>query len=117
MTGGQIRPTLRQDIERVINSHSRENVSGTPDFILAEYLLAALDNAEAVIKARDRWYRFEPMLGTVPAVDPRPPLTHAGEVSRAARAQLGVLRHGECVSCGRADGEPHHPDCAEEIGT
>ena len=86
--------TLREDIEAAISRHSRENVSGTPDFILAEYLLAALDNAEAVIKARDRWYRFEPTLGTVPAVS-----------------------HEECASCGRADGEPHHPDCAEEIGT
>ncbi len=64
------RPSLREDIEHVLNRHSRENRSGTPDFILAECILAALDSIEAAIMARDAWYSFEAKLGTVPAVDP-----------------------------------------------
>jgi hypothetical protein len=63
--------TLREDIEAAINRHNRENRSGTPDFILAECVLAALDSIEAAIIARDAWFSFTPMIGgTVPAVDP-----------------------------------------------
>lgn len=40
--------TFREDIERVINCHSRENKSDTPDYVLSQYLcdcLAAYDRA------------------------------------------------------------------------
>ena len=62
--------TLREDLEHLINRHSRENASGTPDFILAEYLLSQLASVEATIKARDVWWGFVPKIGgSVPAVD------------------------------------------------
>lgn len=68
--------TLREDIEATINRHHRENESGTPDFILAEYLLAALASVEATIKARDKWWGFEPHLGgKIPAYGDGPGLS------------------------------------------
>ena len=41
---------------REINSVSRENVSNTPDFILAEFLAAALVAFENASLAREKWY-------------------------------------------------------------
>lgn len=48
--------SLRADIESAINRASRENASNTPDFILAEYLTAALEAFEAATAAREKWY-------------------------------------------------------------
>jgi hypothetical protein len=58
---------LRSKIESAINSCSAENVSNTPDFILAEFLtdcLAAFDKASW---AREKWYgiKSKPREGTV----------------------------------------------------
>lgn len=44
------------DLARVLNKHSRENNSGTPDFILADYLLHALIAFETAISNREKWY-------------------------------------------------------------
>ena len=47
---------LREDIQTTLNRHSAENVSNTPDFILAMYLencLAAFDEA---VQQRESWY-------------------------------------------------------------
>jgi hypothetical protein len=45
---------LEQEIRRVLNKHSAENGSNTPDFILAGYLMACLKAYnEATIKARE----------------------------------------------------------------
>lgn len=48
--------TLTQDLAAVINSHSRENASNTPDFILADYLVACLIAFEAASNHRGAWY-------------------------------------------------------------
>ena len=47
---------LQKDIERLINSHCRENKSNTPDFILAEYLMDCLKAFEKTSNAREKWY-------------------------------------------------------------
>lgn len=44
----------------VINRHSRERGSDTPDFLLADYLVSCLDAYGAAVKARDKWFSFEP---------------------------------------------------------
>lgn len=49
-------PTLAQDLARVLNRHSAENRSGTPDFILAHYLMGCLRAWDLGTRARDRWY-------------------------------------------------------------
>ena len=55
---------VRQDREKtfkealciLINTHSRENGSDTPDFIIAEYLYNCLKNFDATMQARKKWY-------------------------------------------------------------
>ncbi|MCK9209213.1 MAG: hypothetical protein M0P61_00115 [Ignavibacteriaceae bacterium] len=45
-----------KDIATIINQHSRENASNTPDFILAEYLERCLITFEMASNAREKWY-------------------------------------------------------------
>lgn len=47
---------FRSSLEHLINSHSRENGSDTPDFILAEYLHDCLDAWDRAVKRREKWY-------------------------------------------------------------
>jgi hypothetical protein len=78
--------SLRDDLEQMINAHSRENLSGTPDFILASFLLDCLTTYEATVIARDAWFGSSPKIaGTVPAVD-RPEFTERRQ--HAAERQL-----------------------------
>lgn len=44
------------ELATVLNRHSAENGSNTPDFILAEYLERALANFDATVTARGTWY-------------------------------------------------------------
>lgn len=47
---------FRKELEELVNKHSKENGSDTPDFILAEYLNACLATFDAAINAREQWY-------------------------------------------------------------
>jgi hypothetical protein len=47
---------LRKDIESAINKSSAENGSNTPDFILAEFMVACLAAFDAGVKGRETWY-------------------------------------------------------------
>lgn len=47
---------LRSEVQHAINRHSAENGSNTPDFILADYLVACLDAFDHAVKAREFWY-------------------------------------------------------------
>jgi len=49
-------PDLKAEIMSAINCASRENVSNTPDFILANYLLDCLTAFEKASNAREQWY-------------------------------------------------------------
>ena len=48
--------TFDQELQSLINRHSKESASDTPDFILAMYISAALDAFNAAVKRRDEWY-------------------------------------------------------------
>ena len=45
-----------KDLAALINRYSIEGGSNTPDFILADYMLMALENYEAANNRRERWY-------------------------------------------------------------
>jgi len=47
---------LRDDLAALLNRYSQENGSNTPDFILAEYLLACLATWNTHVVQRDVWY-------------------------------------------------------------
>lgn len=48
--------TLAEEIAVVLNRHSAENGSDTPDFILAQYLLGCLATFNKAVLARSAWY-------------------------------------------------------------
>ena len=47
---------FRRELEALINRHSRENGSYTPDFILAHYLAGCLTVFDETVKWREQWY-------------------------------------------------------------
>jgi len=50
---------FRKEISNVINDHSKESGSDTPDFILAEYLEMCLEAFDVTTKSRKNWYKGE----------------------------------------------------------
>lgn len=48
--------TFREKLEALINHHSMENGSDTPDFILAEFLADSLRAFDKATNARCSWY-------------------------------------------------------------
>jgi hypothetical protein len=48
-------PRFEDDLRSLINQHSKENESNTPDFILAKYMDACLDAFRFAVNARERW--------------------------------------------------------------
>jgi hypothetical protein len=47
---------FEKELEHLINCHSLENGSDTPDFMLAEYLRGCLENFNRVVRKRSIWY-------------------------------------------------------------
>ena len=56
--GDETDPDLdfRRKLTSLLNIHSMENRSNTPDFILADYLIKCLAAFDSVMIARNRWY-------------------------------------------------------------
>lgn len=50
------RESFRDELETLLNKHSMENGSDTPDFILAEYLSDCLGTWDKAVQQRERWY-------------------------------------------------------------
>lgn len=47
---------FRVGLRELINKHSMENYSSTPDFILAEYLMSCLENYNITAHRVEGWY-------------------------------------------------------------
>ena len=52
-----MRTEFRQELESLLNTHSMEGGSDTPDFILAQYLDECLKAFDIATALRDQWYR------------------------------------------------------------
>lgn len=52
--------TFEKELQSLINRHSKENDSDTPDYLLAEYLVKCMDNYALIIKKRDAWFGHKP---------------------------------------------------------
>jgi len=52
-------PCFLNELQHLINRHSLENGSNTPDYILAEYLGECMMAFDRATKARDKWYGVE----------------------------------------------------------
>lgn len=48
--------SLFKELTDLLNKHSKENESNTPDFILAKYLIGCLMAFNAAMIDRDSWY-------------------------------------------------------------
>lgn len=51
--------TFEQELAQLLNSYSKENESNTPDFILAQYMIACLDAFTKASRDREKWYGKE----------------------------------------------------------
>ena len=56
MREGKEKAIFKNDLRDLINTHSRENGSDTPDFILAQYIENCLFSFEIAIQDRETWY-------------------------------------------------------------
>ena len=45
--------SFKKDLIALLNAHSQEGSSDTPDFILAQYLMVALNGFESAVSERD----------------------------------------------------------------
>ena len=63
------RAGFRKDLEHLINKHSMENESNTPDFILADFMMECLDAYNKYVIARGKWYGSHPVIDKT-VVDP-----------------------------------------------
>ena len=54
-----VQSVLAEDLTALLNRHSRENQSDTPDFILATYLERCLEAFEAASNHRGQWWSPE----------------------------------------------------------
>lgn len=48
--------TFESELIELVNKHSMENASDTPDFILAQYLYGCLCQFNMAVKLREGWY-------------------------------------------------------------
>jgi hypothetical protein len=61
------------ELQQLINRHSKENESNTPDFVLASFISMCLIAWNDSVILRDKWYGFNPWPGRdilLPAPDP-----------------------------------------------
>lgn len=47
---------FQKDLLALLNRHSKENDSNTPDFILADYLIGCLKTFNESVRKRELWY-------------------------------------------------------------
>ena len=52
----QVQPTFAKELSNLLNRHSIENESDTPDWILAEYIRKTLEAWNSSVLQRDKWY-------------------------------------------------------------
>ena len=48
--------SFRDELEILINSNSLENGSGTPDFILANFIVESIKAFDISVVEREKWY-------------------------------------------------------------
>ena len=48
--------SFEKELQSLLNRHSQENASNTPDFILAQYLSGCLIAFNMAVQQRETWY-------------------------------------------------------------
>ena len=113
---------LHNDIRDVLNRHSAENGSNTPDFILARLLLDALAAFDKAVVHRAGWYGRIDEPGLVAPSSPGAEMTREGKLrgiqrlSAAINKACGIIEMGDqrlLASDGPAGGRPPELSLAE----
>jgi len=60
---------FEKELEALINKHSLENESNTPDWILAQYLISCLAAFTRATQQRENWYGRDPRPSETEAED------------------------------------------------
>ena len=55
------RHELVKEIANILNCHSRENTSNTPDYVLAEFMVSALESFESSVCVREVFHGRNPL--------------------------------------------------------
>lgn len=118
---------FKRDLEVLINKHSMENGSNTPDFILAQYLQGCLDNFGTVMETRDKWYGINqaevidgPVPDSVTKVDPTTLtslddfLESEGILDHCTKAALDKLEQEVLKAIENDPNYPLHEPCARK---
>jgi len=50
---------FEKELRALLNKHSKESGSNTPDYVLADYLMGCLDAFNTAMTARDSFYGVE----------------------------------------------------------
>lgn len=67
--------TFQKELQHLINRHSQENASNTPDFILAQYLVSCLLALNLAVQQRETWYGRHELTGGPKGVHSEPGTT------------------------------------------
>jgi len=92
------RSTLAGELRALINRHSAENGSDTPDYILAEFLVDCLAAFGRTVRDRDRWYGRTPSTWEKSGFLPRTvgqAREESGDQEGAFSSNLGKRMRGE----------------------
>jgi hypothetical protein len=73
--------TFEQALAEVVNCHSRENGSNTPDFMLASFLANCLTAFDGAVRTREAWYGRDPDRGPGLADAPASPAASPTQVA------------------------------------
>lgn len=100
---------FRKDLEALLNKHSMENRSNTPDFILAEFMGSCLANFEMAIATRSEWYRGSP--------SQLPEPTQFNQNIVLPEHCHGASVDSTCAFCGMRMGRPHAAGCKKSLSS
>lgn len=86
------RTSFMEELRALINRHSAENGSDTPDFLLAAYLYDCLVAFDRTVRDRERWYgrRKKPIAFQRPHMQQRGTVRGAWEESGFSPRQVGM---------------------------
>lgn len=62
--------SFEKDLKHLINIHSVENASNTPDWLLAQYLIGCLENFATATQQRETYYGRDPRPSANTDIDP-----------------------------------------------
>jgi hypothetical protein len=55
----QEQPTFRKELSDLLNKHSKENGSDTPDYLLADFVGEMIQVFDNAVRLRDKWHGFK----------------------------------------------------------